>query len=378
MSFEDPTAERKEGQAPTAAETSAERENALEAYEKAQAKAETFLKDIDPDLSATAEKREVQLDNGQKFMGWVLAFKHSRDPDIEWTMDIGKDPDYLDTRFESVVRNIYAERGQEQAAVRDAAGYEDVDFGDQRFEELEGKEREQTNEERQLVDQANIMTNLVRQRFGLPGIVVPYEAVHVIKKDEWQGRGNALYNEGKKAIAVKETERNLSFKKKVVHEMLHAKIGNILPGPLKEGLVESLTKRLMKRYGEDPVTSSDSRDSRKLQSAFGNERTENGERLFGDDTFLAYVGEDGRLHSDNFTYGAERKMLETLTEKMAERSGGKFASGEEAFDALTKADVMGDREALRVIDECLGEGVLTRMYEIGDDVETLEKYVASL
>ena len=199
------------GQVPAGPEASFEDvesgEEAAGAFEAARAKAESFITDIDPDLTVSVSSRRVELDSGKSYTGTVLMFQHTSDPDIRWSMDIGSEPDYIDTKLEGVVRKIYGNIHGEALAERDEAGYEDVDFGDQQFAELQGRERPKTKDENSLIDQANIITNFARQRFNKPGIVVPYEAVHMVKKDKWPGRGSALYNEDLKAMAIREPEK---------------------------------------------------------------------------------------------------------------------------------------------------------------------------
>jgi len=158
--------------------------------------------------------------------------------------------------------------------------------------------------------------------------------------------------------------------------MFHLKLRNLLPHPLVEALVESLTIQALKKHGKDSLTRKELKVSGELTEKFGDEQTEEGEPLFTKDTFLAYVGKDGRLHSENHTYSKERSVLGMLTEKM--QASGRFTSKDEALSALVSAEGRGDKDALQVLDECFGEGTLKKIYDIGDDVDTLEKFVSSL
>jgi hypothetical protein len=83
---------------------------------KAEAKVRTFLHEVDPELRVNAEIRFIREDNGIERFDAVLMFRHPTDPRLEWSMDIGRNNEYIDQKLETVVRNTYKRKKQENEA----------------------------------------------------------------------------------------------------------------------------------------------------------------------------------------------------------------------------------------------------------------------
>ena len=78
-------------------------------YDTARAKISSFLRDLDPHLKV--EVGPVTVTNDKKVHDTLaLSFTSDEDPNLKWTMEIGKDSNYIENKLESVVRKIYHER----------------------------------------------------------------------------------------------------------------------------------------------------------------------------------------------------------------------------------------------------------------------------
>lgn len=360
-----------------------ESERQERAYRRAAEKAREIIVGIDPAMTAEVVRADIKTIEGEEIKNAVvLKFDHPENQALRWTMSIEETDEYIDGRFEDVIRKIAAER--ETAPTYATEDYEDRDGGRQvdglkeLGEWLEGKEREMSPEEIAVLEEANRMTDALSRRFGLEPFKVTAEMVHVIKEEEWREEGTARYVEGLERIIVKEQPRSLIFKKKLVHEMTHLKSKNLLPRSLNEALTEQVTKELMAEFGEDPVTAGEVEESRRVIGAMPDHKALDGSRLFDEDTLMGYVDEGGRPYAERFTYGQERAVLMKLTEKIQERSKGRFNSAKEVFDDLVAANMTGDRERMNAVDEVLGRGTLERLGSIGDDVGRLRDFVESL
>ena len=82
----------------------------LEWYNKAKAKAESFLPDIDPSLRIEVLPATIKPKGKDTYHTLALGFASSSNPSLNWTMEIELSDQYLDTRLESVVRQIYLDR----------------------------------------------------------------------------------------------------------------------------------------------------------------------------------------------------------------------------------------------------------------------------
>lgn len=78
--------------------------------ERAQDKVLSFLPDLDMNLNVGIENRRIYPYQGESYDGIVLAFTHEKNPNVQWTMDIGQDEDYIENHLEGAVRKIYTEQ----------------------------------------------------------------------------------------------------------------------------------------------------------------------------------------------------------------------------------------------------------------------------
>jgi|GEM_PF-1222275 len=352
-------------------------EKILEWYKKAKEKADRFIAEIDPDYSVEIVNTDSRSDNGTNVENSIsLYFNHTKNSKLSWTMSIRMNDDYLNNRFEDVVKNIYNKRihSEKENIANDAEDHEDADddFGYQELPEIEGKEKSKGEAELRIIELANMITDRLRSKFGLKNVPVPDRAIHIIREADWSSKGTASYIEELRAILVKEPEKLQIFKKKVIHEMLHLKSLNILPVVLNEALVEQITIESMKLISDDPYTSTECSQSEYLQEKYKDHRTENGEPLFDEETFLAYVGKDRKLHAESFTYKKERRLLDGIIDNIYKKSGGMFASRDEVFGLFVSASFTGNTKPLEIIDQIYGSGTFEKLKQT-KDVDGVEK-----
>jgi len=80
-------------------------------YDTARAKAETIIRRLDPTLRVKViEAIVTDAETGQRRDTLALAFESSNDPRVRWTMEIGMNHEYIDTRLEKVIELVYRER----------------------------------------------------------------------------------------------------------------------------------------------------------------------------------------------------------------------------------------------------------------------------
>jgi hypothetical protein len=341
-------------------------------YRKAQEKAEIIIQDINPDMSVTASYRTIALLNGEKHTGLVLYFKDNKNTNKSWTMEIAKNDEYINTLLEKSIKKIYDKTEEENSTLKND---DDVQTSEQNLEKIYTSEKTKTIEEIDLIDQANEITDFLRKKYNMPKLLVPPEAIHIILKNNWNFNGTAFYDERTKTIFIKETEKKLLLKKRLIHEMLHAKTNNLLPKLLNEALVESMTIELMSFFENDKITKNELLDSKQLIKMFPNERTSSGNPVFSENTFLAYLDENKKINSENFTYKKERSILSLLISKIQKKNTRNFATEKQAFDFLVNANIADNKKA---IIEFFGAEILTNLKKYKNDISKLEKYVGEI
>lgn len=347
-------------------------EVAIEWYRKAKVKADEFIAKIDPAYTVKVGLVNIRLIDGSFVQDClVLDFNHAENNDLSWSMSIGMDDDYLNNTFESVVKNGYSKMvsGEKEDSFVNRENYEDInrDFDNKELAEIEEKERGKNDIELEMIDTVNGITDRIRARFGLEGIFVPYKAIHIIKKADWsETGGNACYVERLKAILIKDSEKLLILKKKLVHEMLHFKSSNILPTFLNEAVIEQMTIEGVKATDGDLSTLLEYRQSKGIISKYGKHRDKNGDLLFGQETFLAYVGRDENLHAVNFGYPEERRLLGDIIDTIYAKSNGIYFSRDEVMNVFAKACFTGDSKPLEIIDQIFGAGTLEKLRLLKD------------
>ncbi len=80
-------------------------------YHKAVEKMAAFLPSLDPNLEVELDTTVVTPNQGgEEYTTFVLVFSHSSNPNLQWTMEVEPDEDYIENQLEQVVTNIYLQR----------------------------------------------------------------------------------------------------------------------------------------------------------------------------------------------------------------------------------------------------------------------------
>ena len=80
-------------------------------YSRAKSRIEEFLPGLDEDLEVDVDTTVVTPDHGDtEYSTFVLAFSHPSNPNLQWTMEVRMDDEYIENELEEVVTKIYLER----------------------------------------------------------------------------------------------------------------------------------------------------------------------------------------------------------------------------------------------------------------------------
>lgn len=286
-------------------------------------------------------------------------------------------------------------------------------FNDQIFEDLKTKEREKTPEELHIISLANNATNEVRQKYGLDDFEVPPKNIHIIKEEEWpkEEKGGAHYISMLQGIAIRECSSRTVFMKKALHEMVHFKSYNAMQvttgeNPkldqyrvglsvftrdgkilnftnLNEAVTEEVAKRLMATQITSPILAEEAEQTKNVMARYPNEVTQSDEPLYNNDTYyvetLDNEEKNPRISTERFGYFAQRKMLDTLIDKLFERNPGEFKDREEVFEVFAKGMMTGNILPVgKLIEGTFGNGTLRKIGELDKDVKAQEEFVNAL
>lgn len=300
-------------------------------------------------------------------------------------------------------------------------------FNDQYFEELEGKEREKTLEELEIIDLVNRATNEVLQEYGGESFDIPAENIHIILEEMWpdkESKSSAFYNTIKQAVAVRDQPAKVVFLKKLFHELLHFKSYKSLQvtdndqphlrsyrvglsvvsrdgekmylNIINEAVTEELNKRFVIKLLNNPLVLKEWQQTRSVINKYPNSVTEDDEPLFDDDTYYAkVVNKDtwkdsiGRLFgttkkprtifSERFTYKNERDTLNSLIDRLYEKNLGDFLDREEVFRLFAEGMFSGNLLTVgKLIEKTFGAGTFRKIGELSRDPREQKEFIEAL
>lgn len=77
-------------------------------YHKAKGQAEKFLPDLDHSLEVEVEETSISpYDGGDEYKTYALVFSHGSNPNLNWTMEIQENDEFVADELEEVVKKIY-------------------------------------------------------------------------------------------------------------------------------------------------------------------------------------------------------------------------------------------------------------------------------
>lgn len=268
----------------------------------------------------------------------------------------------------------------------------------------------------------------MRRKYGLDNFDIIQENIHVITEEDWpREKSTAFFNSMLQAVAMREKLSNLAFTKTVFHEMLHFKsygAVQITTGEnteldeyrlgltvhtrdgekmyfvnLNEAVTEEMTKKFVRKLLENPLFVDEIKQTRDVIVRHPQAVTDSGDLLFDEDTFYAEIeGKKSWRESadrlfgrrvlgsgatkiliESFTYKPERKILNTLIDKLFEKNTEEFQDREEVFDIFCKGMMTGNILTVgRLVDRTFGRGTLRQIGELDQDIEAQMEFVNSL
>ena len=69
------------------------------------------MPDLDNALEVEVEETEITpSDGGDNYLTSVLVFSHGSNPNLQWTMEVQENDEFIDHELETVIKRIYFER----------------------------------------------------------------------------------------------------------------------------------------------------------------------------------------------------------------------------------------------------------------------------
>lgn len=154
---------------------------------------------------------------------------------------------------------------------------------------------------------------------------------------------------------------------------------------LNEAVTEEITKRVVTKLLDNPLFTEEARQTREVITMYPEAVTGSGEPLFDDDVFYAKEVESEKslggeeLTIQCLTYKSERRILNTLIDKILEKNPDKFQDKEEVFEVFAKGMITGNILPVgRLVERTFGKGTLRKIGELDQDLRAQEEFVNSL
>jgi hypothetical protein len=303
--------------------------------------------------------------------------------------------------------------GRDPEVARKVIEHMDWRFGHQKFQALEGREKQKSPEETEIVRYANEVTNVLLKRLGVAEFDISPENLHLIGDDIWdEDKADAFYETGAQAAAVRAKYLSKTHLLALsAHELLHFKSVNAVRAEdkgerlsvyrcgyrittrdgkdmfrwLNEAVTEELTKQLVKTSQSGQLFRDELQQTEEAEKYSGRSkndirRDDNGKAFFTDDLYYArYEGmKNGQLRfsGERFVYEGERKILHTLIAKLYDRNRDQFKNEDELFERFAKGMFTGTEPIGGLIEKTFGKGTFKKLGEL--DNEELENFVDGL
>lgn len=294
-------------------------------------------------------------------------------------------------------------------------------FDDQIFESMKGKEREKSAEDLEMIAIANNSTNVLRKKYGMDNFDVPAKNFHMVPKEKWPPGedSDGIYSSSAQSIAIKDAdESRLYTLSKLIHESLHFKSYNALQilsaekteadkkpelssyrvgfatysrngkieyfSELNEAMTEELSKRILSdllgSLRHNPIFSEEIQKTEEIANKYSGAKVKSGKLLFTGDTLHARteipndLGEIIRymigkrsptIKTESHTYRKQRRMLNSLMDKIWNKHHDKFKDQEEVFDVFARSYMTGNLLPIgRLIEDTFGKGTFRNIAEL--------------
>lgn len=299
-------------------------------------------------------------------------------------------------------------------------------FDKQEFRSLVGKEREKTAEDVEMISIANEATNILRRKFGLDDFDIPAKNIHMIPEDRWIRGSSSLgaYNSMLQSVIIKDDNiSKLHNLANIIHEMIHFKAYNALQielaeqqktpknpegkpklidyrggfeirsrdgktlyfTELNEAITEELNKALLRilvpELRSNPIFKDEMARTEKVVNVHSGTAVKNGRPFFDSDTVHAQsvplvnpmdkfrralgMKRQVSLSKKSLTYKKQRKMLNSLIDKVWKSHKEEFKDSEEIFDVFAKAYLTGNMLPVgRLVEDTFGKGSFRKIGEL--------------
>lgn len=318
-------------------------------------------------------------------------------------------------KFEKPKSSIERVAGASSEAEKEILTQSGEIFSDQIFKGLEGKEREKTAEELEIIDIANNLTNEVRRRYGLDDFDVPPKNIHMIPADKWPGGGSedGVYDSRLQGVAVKDAgDPRLYALSVTIHELLHFKSYNALQvidgkkseaesyrigfatrsrdgknkyfSELNEAMTEELGRRIFREsidgLRDNPIFSDEINKTEEVLKKYPKATAKSGKSLFTGDTLYAKIEAPADLMgmlsyaigkgspqiiTIRHSYKKQRAMLNSLIDKVWNSHKDEYENQEAVFEEFARCYMSGNLLLIgRLIEDTFGKGTFRKIAEL--------------
>lgn len=161
---------------------------------------------------------------------------------------------------------------------------------------------------------------------------------------------------------------------------------------LNEAVTEEATIRFASKLFDNKLFSEERKQTKKLMAKYPNAQSDSGGPFFTNNTYCADIDKKKtwgqaigrmfgreRMIAEAFTYPDERKILNTLIDKIFVRNPEKFKDREEVFEVFCKSMITGNLLPMgRLIDNTFSHGTLRKIGELDQNIGEQEEFVNSL
>ena len=355
----------------------------------------------------------------------------------EFSSTIENEPEKSKNNSEksSINKVIGVESEKERQEIEDefARRFKEQELDD--FKRLKKIEIEKTPRQIQIINFVNDETNKLLKKYGLPKFDIPADNVHLLKEKDYYkwiekmepedykkleesgykfigkycgshqslfvninaevlsakndpGVANALFHEFfhfKTFQSFRNLEKTITSNQ--VGLELKLKSGKLLFNNLNEGLTVELEKKfyhnVLKKH---PLFSKRIQENEKIiKENLWNKKIESIADDITDIKVNVPISEiDGekskttKIEYTAFGYLKQRKILNTLIEKLYSKNKDKFDDKEQVFDLFVKSAFTGKLNWGKLVNQTFGKGAFKKLAQLDENVEELEKFVNNL
>ncbi|MFH1048743.1 MAG: hypothetical protein V1732_03710, partial [Patescibacteria group bacterium] len=266
---------------------------------------------------------------------------------------------------------------------------------------------------------ANEETNKLLEKCGLEKFDIKDRNIYLLNKNDFDDifgkeleKGNIKAVSGftpKGQFAVFSLRENITkslFAKKIFHEDIHFKsfqvayvkdankiigqCGLLMSPKLNEekkeahffNINEAVTEELTKRFCNNVVKKhSGFEEETKLIKEYAENKRKEGKEI-NEDNIIGARKDGQKISAARLSYGNQRKIFNTLVDKLYARNKEQFNDREEVFDIFAKSvftgNIVGEKSWGRLFDKTFGSGTLKELAQKDVDLKELKEFVDKL